>query len=135
MVVRLLSIVRAPFRAVESIHSLSTLDFVKDSSLHLLLLEACLLDGYVSPASSQRCGEQRQVCAGVILPPWWKRIKLVERRKWLKKTQLKGIELQETHAQRVPQRRRRIHGGESELRETNPCVSFVVCLTTHFSSY
>ena len=33
------------------------------------------------------------------------------------------IELKETRAQRVPQRRRRIHGGESELRETNPCVS------------
>jgi len=31
--------------------------------------------------------------------------------------------LQETQAQRVPQRRRRIHVGESELRETNPCVS------------
>ena len=33
------------------------------------------------------------------------------------------IELQETQAQRVPQRRRRIHFGESELRETNTCVS------------
>ena len=45
-----------------------------------------------------------------------------------------GIELKESHTQRVPQRRRRIHGGESELRETNPCVSFVVCLTTLSSS-
>ena len=42
-----------------------------------------------------------------------------------------GIELKEIHAQRVPQRRRRIiHRGESEHRETNPCVSSVVCLTT-----
>ena len=40
----------------------------------------------------------------------------------------------ETHAQRVPQRRRRIHLGEFELRETNSCVSFVVCLTTLSSS-
>ena len=46
-----------------------------------------------------------------------------------------GIELKETHTQRVPQRRHMIHGGESEFRETNPCVSFVVCLTTHFSSF
>ena len=34
-----------------------------------------------------------------------------------------GIELQETQAQRVPQRRHRIHFGESELWEINPCVS------------
>ena len=34
-----------------------------------------------------------------------------------------GIELQETQAQRVPQRRRRIQVGESELREINSCVS------------
>ena len=33
------------------------------------------------------------------------------------------IELQETQAQRVPQRRHRIHVDESELQETNPCVS------------
>ena len=33
------------------------------------------------------------------------------------------IELKETHTQQVPQRRRRIHVDESELRETNPCVS------------
>ena len=46
-----------------------------------------------------------------------------------------GIELKGTHTQRVPQRRHRIHVGESEFRETNPYVSFVVCLTTHFSSY
>ena len=46
-----------------------------------------------------------------------------------------GIELKETQTKRVPQHRRRIHGGESEFRETNPCVSFVVCLTTHFSSF
>ena len=45
-----------------------------------------------------------------------------------------GIKLKETHTQRVPQRRRRIHGGESELRETNPYASFVVCLTTLSSS-
>ena len=31
--------------------------------------------------------------------------------------------MQETQAQLVSQRRRRIHFGESELRETNPCVS------------
>ena len=48
----------------------------------------------------------------------------------MKETQ--GIELKETHAQRVPQRRRMIHFGESELCEINPGVSFVVCLTTHF---
>ena len=53
----------------------------------------------------------------------------------MEKTQLKGIVLKETHVQRVPQRRRRIHFGEFELRETNPCVSIVVCLTTHFSSF
>ena len=46
-----------------------------------------------------------------------------------------GIELKETHAQRVPQQRRRIHFGESELRETNPCVSVLVCLTTCHSSF
>ena len=40
-----------------------------------------------------------------------------------------GIELKETHTQQVPQQRRRIHCGESELREINPCVSIVVCLT------
>ena len=34
-----------------------------------------------------------------------------------------GIELKEIHDQRVPQQRCRIHFGESELRETNPCVS------------
>ena len=50
----------------------------------------------------------------------------------VEKDSTQGIELQETQAQRVPQRRRRIHVGESELRETNPCFSFVVCLTTHF---
>jgi len=42
-----------------------------------------------------------------------------------------GIELKETHTQRVHQRKR---DGESELRETNPCVSIVVCLTTLSSS-
>ena len=41
-----------------------------------------------------------------------------------------GIELKETHTQRVPQQRRRIHLGESELWEINLCVSIVVCLTT-----
>ena len=50
----------------------------------------------------------------------------------VEKDPTQGIELQETQAQRVPQRRRRIHVVESELRETNPCVSFVVCHTTHF---
>ena len=34
-----------------------------------------------------------------------------------------GIELKQTYAQRVPQWRRRIHVGESELQKTNPCVS------------
>ena len=126
MCVSKVTIVRAAFR--ESNHSLSTLDSVKDSYLHLLLLEVSLLDGKASPASSRWCGEQQQVCAGVILPPWWKG-GVVE------KDPSQGIELQETQAQRVPQRRRRIHVGESELRETNPCVSFVVCLITHFSSY
>jgi len=53
----------------------------------------------------------------------------------VEKDPTQGIELQETQAQRVPQRRRRIHFGESELRETNPSVSFVVCLTTHFSIF
>ena len=53
----------------------------------------------------------------------------------VEKDQTQGIELQETQAQRVPQRRRRIHFGESELCEINPGVSFVVCLTTHFSSF
>ena len=52
----------------------------------------------------------------------------------VEKDPTQGIELQETQAQRVPQQRRRIHVGESELRETNPCVSFVVCLTTLSSS-
>ena len=42
-----------------------------------------------------------------------------------------GIELKETHAQRVSQWRCRIHFSESELRETNPRVFFVVCLTTY----
>ena len=41
----------------------------------------------------------------------------------VEKDPTQGIELQETQAQRVSQRRRRIHFGESELRETNPCVS------------
>ena len=41
----------------------------------------------------------------------------------VEKDPTQGIELQETQAQRVPQRRRRIHFGESELRKTNPCVS------------
>ena len=41
----------------------------------------------------------------------------------VEKDPTQGIELQETQAQRIPQRRRRIHVGESELRETNPCVS------------
>ena len=41
----------------------------------------------------------------------------------VEKDPTQGIELQETQAQRVPQRRRRIHFGESELWETNPCVS------------
>ena len=41
----------------------------------------------------------------------------------VEKDATQGIELQETQAQRVPQRRRRIHFGESELWETNPCVS------------
>ena len=45
----------------------------------------------------------------------------------IEKDPTQGIELQETQAQRVHQQRRRIHFGESELRETNPCVSFVVC--------
>ena len=53
----------------------------------------------------------------------------------VEKDPIQEIELQETQAQRVPQRRCRIHVGESELWETNPCVSFVVCLTTHFSSF
>ena len=42
----------------------------------------------------------------------------------VEKDPTQGIELQETQAQRVPQRRRRIHFGESELQKTNPCVSF-----------
>ena len=41
----------------------------------------------------------------------------------VEKDPTQGIELQETQAPRVPQRRRRIHFGESELWETNPCVS------------
>ena len=41
----------------------------------------------------------------------------------VEKDPTQGIELQETQAQRVPQWRRRIHFGESELREINPCVS------------
>jgi len=41
----------------------------------------------------------------------------------VEKDPTQGIELQETQAQRVPQRRRRIHFGEFELRETNPCLS------------
>ena len=41
----------------------------------------------------------------------------------MKNDPTQGIELQETQAQRVPQRRRRIHFGESELRKTNPYVS------------
>ena len=41
----------------------------------------------------------------------------------VEKDPTQGIELQETQAQRVPQRRRRIHFGESELQEINPCVS------------
>ena len=41
----------------------------------------------------------------------------------VEKDPTQGIELQETQAQRVPQRRRRIHFGESKLRETNTCVS------------
>ena len=53
----------------------------------------------------------------------------------VEKDPTQGIELQETHAQRVPQWRRRIHVGESELRETNPCVSILVCLTTCHSSF
>src|SRR6185312_9230297 len=55
-------------------------------------------------------------------------------RKVVERDPTQGIELKETHTQRVPQRRRRIHGGESELRKTNSCVSFVVCLTTLSSS-
>ena len=51
----------------------------------------------------------------------------------VEKDPTQGIELQETQAQRVPQWRRRIHIGESELRETNPCVSIVVCLTINCS--
>ena len=41
----------------------------------------------------------------------------------VEKDPTQGIELQETQAQRVPQRRHRIHVDESELQETNPCVS------------
>ena len=41
----------------------------------------------------------------------------------VEKDPTQGIELQETQAQRIPQQRCRIHVGESELRETNPCVS------------
>jgi len=41
----------------------------------------------------------------------------------VEKDPTQGIKLQETQAQRVPQRRRRIHFGESELQEINPCVS------------
>ena len=41
----------------------------------------------------------------------------------VEKDPTQGIELQETQAQRVPQWRRRIDFGESELRKTNPCVS------------
>ena len=41
----------------------------------------------------------------------------------VEKDPTQGIELQETQAQRVPQWRRKNHFGESELRETNPCVS------------
>ena len=40
----------------------------------------------------------------------------------VEKDPTQGIELQETQAQRVPQRRRRIHFGESKLREINHCV-------------
>ena len=53
----------------------------------------------------------------------------------VEKDPTQGIEFQETQAQRVSQRRCRIYVGESELRETNPCVSIVVYLTTHFSSF
>ena len=53
----------------------------------------------------------------------------------VEKDPTQGIELKETHAQRVPQWRHRIHFGESELRETNPCVSTLVCLTTYFSTF
>ena len=49
----------------------------------------------------------------------------------VEKDPTQGIELKETHAQRVSQRRCRIHFSESELRETNPRVFFVVCLTTY----
>ena len=41
----------------------------------------------------------------------------------VEKNPTQEIKLQETQAQRVLQRRRRIHVGESELRETNPCAS------------
>ena len=41
----------------------------------------------------------------------------------VEKDPTQGIELQETQARRVPQWRRRIYFGESELRETNLCVS------------
>ena len=41
----------------------------------------------------------------------------------VEKNPTQWIELQETQAQWVPQRRRRIHFGESELWGTNPCVS------------
>ena len=88
----------------------------------------------MSPASSRRCGEQRQVCAGLILPLGGKdqdsgNEEVVER------DPTQGIELKETHAQRVSQRRCRIHFSESELRETNPRVFFVVCLITLHSSF
>ena len=63
------------------------------------------------------------------------RIKIVENEEVVERDPTHGIELKETHTQRVPQRKRRIHGGESELQETNPCVSIVVCLTSHFSSF
>ena len=53
----------------------------------------------------------------------------------VEKDPTQGNELHETLAQRVPQRRHRIHVGESELREKKSCVSFVICLTTHFSSF
>ena len=41
----------------------------------------------------------------------------------VEKNPTQEIKLQETQAQRVPQRRRRIHFGESDFRETNPYVS------------
>jgi len=63
------------------------------------------------------------------------RIKIAETRSGLKRPNSRDLELKETHVQRVPQRRCRIHFGESELRETNPCVSILVCLTICHSSF